>query len=85
MKHFSCLSHRSHFALYADHMKRCLFYLWLLQAMALARKYTFTKDMDVQDAVPFDTEALLTAAQQGVEINEAEGWVRNVNQTDICS
>ncbi|MDR2690561.1 MAG: transglutaminase-like domain-containing protein, partial [Azoarcus sp.] len=47
------------------------------------KQYTFTKGMDVQDALPFDTEALLTAAQQGAEINEAEGWVRNVNQTAV--
>ncbi|MDR3351794.1 MAG: transglutaminase-like domain-containing protein [Zoogloeaceae bacterium] len=44
------------------------------------KQYTFTEGMDLQEAVPFDAEALVTAAQQGAEVNEAEGWVRNVNQ-----
>jgi transglutaminase-like putative cysteine protease len=47
------------------------------------KQYTYTERMDLQEAVPFDAEALLNAAQQGAEVNEAEGWVRNVNQTAV--
>ncbi|MDR2366452.1 MAG: transglutaminase-like domain-containing protein [Zoogloeaceae bacterium] len=49
------------------------------------KQYTYTQGMDLQDAVPFNAEALITAAQQGAEVNEAEGWVRNVNQTAVES
>ena len=37
----------------------------------------------MQEAVPFDADALLAAAQQGVESNEAEGWVRGINSAAI--
>ena len=43
------------------------------------KQYTFKEGMDLQTAVPLDANALFTAAQQGAEINEAEGWVRNLN------
>ncbi|NLD13847.1 MAG: hypothetical protein GX665_01995 [Gammaproteobacteria bacterium] len=43
------------------------------------KQYTYSQGMDLQSAVPFDAQALLNAAQQGAEINEAEGWVRGLN------
>lgn len=47
------------------------------------KQYTFQNGMDLQTAVPLDAQALLTAAQQGAEVNEAEGWVRNLNSAAL--
>ena len=47
------------------------------------KQYTFQNGMDLQAAVPLDAQALLTAAQQGAEVNEAEGWVRNLNSAAL--
>jgi hypothetical protein len=49
------------------------------------KQYTFKEGMDLQKAVPLDANALVTAAQQGAEINEAEGWVRGINSQAIES
>jgi len=43
------------------------------------KQYTFKNGMDLQTAVPLDAQALMSAAQQGAQVNEAEGWVRNLN------
>ena len=43
------------------------------------KQYTYSAGMDLQTAVPFDADSLLSAAQQGAQINEAEGWVRHLN------
>ena len=43
------------------------------------KRYTFKQDLDLQSTSPLDANALITAAQQGEEANEAEGWVRNIN------
>ena len=47
------------------------------------KQYTFTSGMDLTTAVPLDAEALLEAAQQGATVNEAEGWVKNLNTTAL--
>lgn len=47
------------------------------------KQYRFTEGMDLQTAVPLDVNALLTAASQGAEINEAEGWVRGINKAAL--
>jgi hypothetical protein len=47
------------------------------------KQYTFTQGMDLQTAVPLDAQALLTAAQQGATVNEAEGWVQNLNSAAV--
>jgi len=47
------------------------------------KQYTFHDGMDLQAAVPFDANALLNAARRGAEINEAEGWARNLNGAAI--
>ena len=49
------------------------------------KQYTFTSGMDLTTAVPLDAEALLKAAQQGATVNEAEGWVKNLNTTALQS
>ena len=46
---------------------------------------TFQEGMDLATAVPLDAQALLSAAQQGAETNQAEGWVRNLNTTALQS
>ena len=41
--------------------------------------------MDLSSNVPLDANALLAAARQGATVNEAEGWVQNLNQSAIQS
>jgi len=47
------------------------------------KQYTFAQGMDLQSAVPLDANALITAAQQGAQVNEQEGWVRNLNTAAV--
>ncbi|WP_377780101.1 transglutaminase domain-containing protein [Comamonas odontotermitis] len=47
------------------------------------KQYTFKEGMNLQTAVPLDANALAAAAQQGAEVNEAEGWVRNINSQAV--
>lgn len=49
------------------------------------KQYSYTQGMDLKTQVPLDANALLTAAQQGATVNEAQGWVQNLNQTAIQS
>jgi hypothetical protein len=49
------------------------------------KQYTFQEGMDLQSAVPLDSQALLNAAQQDAETNQAEGWVRNLNTAALQS
>jgi len=49
------------------------------------KQYTFKPGMDLSAAVPLDANALLTAAQQGAQINQAEGWVQNLNTAALQS
>ncbi len=44
------------------------------------KQYRFTQGMDLKTNVPFDAQSFLTQVQQGTIVNEAEGWVSNVNQ-----
>ncbi len=45
------------------------------------KQYQFAQGMDVKANIPFDANAFITQIQQGAIVNEAEGWVQNVNQT----
>ena len=49
------------------------------------KQYAYTQGMDIKTNVPLDANALLTQAQQGATVNTAEGWVQNLNQTNIQS
>jgi hypothetical protein len=49
------------------------------------KQYNYTAGVDLKTAVPLDANALLDAAKQGATINEAEGWVQNLNQAAIQS
>ena len=43
------------------------------------KQYTYSDGMDLQQAVPLDAAALINAAGQGAQVNEAEGWVQHLN------
>ena len=47
------------------------------------KQYTYNPGMDLQSQVPFDAEAFMKRAQQGATVNEAEGWVQNLNQANM--
>jgi len=47
------------------------------------KQYQFTQGMDIKTNVLFDANSFITQIQQGATVNEAEGWVQNVNQTVI--
>lgn len=47
------------------------------------KQYQYAQGMDLQKAVPLDAKALLDSAQRGATVNEAEGWVQNLNQTAV--
>src|SRR5713226_5754106 len=47
------------------------------------KQYQFTQGMDIKTNVPFDAQSFLTQIEQSAIVNEAEGWVQNVNQTSI--
>jgi hypothetical protein len=49
------------------------------------KQYNYAPGMDLKTAVPLDANALLQAAQQGATVNEAQGWVQNLNQVAIAS
>ncbi len=49
------------------------------------KQYTYTQGMDIKSNVPLDANALLAQAQQGATVNTAEGWVQNLNQSNIQS
>ncbi len=49
------------------------------------KQYSYTPGMDLKTAVPLDAQALLSAAQQGATVNEAQGWVQNLNQAALQS
>ena len=50
---------------------------------ASAKQYSYSAGMDLQNQVPLDANALLTAAQAGATLNENQGWVQNLNQAAI--
>lgn len=47
------------------------------------KQYSHTPGMDLKTTVPLDAQALLDAARQGATVNEAQGWVQNLNQGAI--
>jgi hypothetical protein len=47
------------------------------------KQYQYAQGMDLAAAVPLDAPSLLDAARQGATVNEAEGWVQNLNQAAI--
>lgn len=47
------------------------------------KQYQYAPGMDLQKAVPLDAKALLDSAQLGATVNEAEGWVQNLNQAAV--
>jgi hypothetical protein len=47
------------------------------------KQYQFTQGMDIKTTVPFDANSFITQIQRGATVNEAQGWVQNVNQIQI--
>ena len=47
------------------------------------KQYQFTQGMDIGTNVPLDTQSIFAQLRQGALVNEAEGWVSNVNQAFI--
>ncbi len=47
------------------------------------KQYEFSSGVNLQAAVPFDTNSFLTGAAQGATQNASEGWVQNLNQANI--
>ncbi len=47
------------------------------------KQYSYAAGVDLRTNVPLDANQLLTAAQQGATVNQAEGWVQNLNQAAI--
>jgi len=47
------------------------------------KQYTYTQGIDIKSAVPFDAQAFATQLESTATINEAEGYVTNVNSALI--
>ncbi len=47
------------------------------------KQYEFIQGMDLEEQVPFDAQSLLNDIQATAEINETEGWVKNVPSAAI--
>jgi len=47
------------------------------------KQYQFAQGMEVKANVPFEVNSFISQIQLGATINEAEGWVQNINQTLI--
>jgi transglutaminase superfamily protein len=47
------------------------------------KQYQFTQGMDIKTNVPFDANSLITQTQVGATVNDAEGWVQNLNQAVV--
>jgi hypothetical protein len=47
------------------------------------KQHAFANGMNLKDSVAFDATGFLSAAQQGATVNEAQGWVQNLNQANI--
>lgn len=47
------------------------------------KQYAYTKGMDIGSNVPFDATELLLQAQSGATVSQSEGWVRDVNNSNI--
>lgn len=49
------------------------------------KQYIYTDGMDVKANVPFNAQIFFEQAKVGATVNEAEGWVQNLNQVNIQS
>jgi hypothetical protein len=49
------------------------------------KQYTYTNGLDIKANVPFNAQTLIDQSKVGATINESEGWVQNLNQTNIQS
>ncbi|MCA3029646.1 MAG: transglutaminase domain-containing protein, partial [Rhodocyclaceae bacterium] len=49
------------------------------------KHYTYTDGLNIKANVPFNAQTLLDQAKVGATVNEAEGWVQNLNQANIQS
>lgn len=49
------------------------------------KQYVFTEGIDLRNNTAVDTAGFLAGAQQGATINQAEGWVQNLNQANVLS
>lgn len=47
------------------------------------KQYNFNAGMNLKSEVAFDAQGFIDAAKQGATVNEAEGSVQNLNQTNI--
>jgi transglutaminase-like putative cysteine protease len=47
------------------------------------KQHTFKAGMNLKDTVGFDAQSFVDAAKQGATVDEAEGWVQNLNQTNV--
>lgn len=47
------------------------------------KQYQYQAGMDLKNQVPLDAQSILDAAKQGATINEAQGWVQNLNQAAV--
>jgi hypothetical protein len=47
------------------------------------KQYQFTQGMDIKGNVPLNSQDLLTQIQQGATVNEAGGYVQNLNQANL--
>ena len=44
------------------------------------KQYQFSEGVDLTEQVPFDAQTFADTLQQNATVNEAEGWVQNVDQ-----
>ncbi len=49
------------------------------------KQYAYTPGMDLKTQVPLDAQGLIDQIKQGATVNEAEGWVQNLNSTALQS
>ncbi len=49
------------------------------------KQHEFTEGMNLREQVPFDAGALANQIDQSATINEEQGWVQNIPQTDVES
>jgi hypothetical protein len=47
------------------------------------KQHTFKEGLNLKDSVAFDAQGFVDAAKQGATVNEAQGWVQNLNQVNI--
>ncbi len=47
------------------------------------KQYEYTEGMKLEEQVPFDAQSLVDTIEQNSTINEDEGWVQNVPQSDV--